>query len=164
MGNTGLTPAGTVQGGDLKPHGYLHNPPSALEVPVYAPVDSYLIDFAYYGDSGEAIYTFKFQVSCEVVFYFDHLRAVVSKIGDLIPEAPAGDSRGTPIRPIRFFRAGELVGYTGGTALSRTWDFGVLNTQSWNPLPAEPYVYSPNVDRYRFAVCQYEYFEESLKE
>ncbi len=142
----------------------MHNLPSALEVPVYAPVDSYLIDFAYYVDSGEAIYTLKFQVSCEVVFYFDNLRAVVSEIGDLMPGVPASDSRRTPIGPALFFRAGELVGYTGGTALSRTWDFGVLNTQSWNPLPAEPHVYSPNVDKYRFAVCQYEYFEESIKE
>ena len=59
-----LTPAGTVQGGDLKPHGYLDNKPSAKEVPVYAPVDSYLLDFAYYVQGGDAIFMFKFQVSC----------------------------------------------------------------------------------------------------
>ena len=52
----GLTPAGTVQGGDLKPHGYLGNKPSELEVPVYAPVDSYLITYAYYGQGGRDLH------------------------------------------------------------------------------------------------------------
>jgi len=151
-----------VQGGDLKSHGYLENLPTALEVPVYAPVGSHLITFSYYIQSGEAIFTFNFQVSCEVAFYFDHLRAVVSKIGDLKPN-PDNDSRGTVVAPPIFFRAGELIGYTGGTAMSRIWDFGVLNTQTWNPLPEVSYVYSPNVEKYRFAVCQYEYFEEIIK-
>jgi len=59
-----LTPAETVQGDDLKPHGYLGNKPSAKEVPVYAPVDSYPLDFAYYVQGGDAIFMFKFQVSC----------------------------------------------------------------------------------------------------
>ena len=38
-----------------------------------------------------------------------------------------------------------------------------MNTERWNSLPTMPYVYSPNVEKYRFAVCQYEYFEESIK-
>ena len=131
-------------------------------MPVYAPVDAYLITFSYYFQSGEPIFTFNFQVSCEVAFYFDHLRTVVSKIGDLNPD-PAKNSRGTVVKPAIFFQAGELIGYTGGTAMTRVWDFGVLNTRTWNPLPEVPYVYSPNVEKYRFAVCQYEYFEESIK-
>ena len=161
-----LTRAGTVQGGDLKPHGYLHNQETALEVPVYAPVDSYLITFAYYSDqSAPPIYTFNFQVSCEVAYYFDHLRDVVDKIGEVTPEAPASDSHGTPISPPIFFQAGELIGYASGTSSSRNWDFGVLNTQQWNDLPPEEsYVYSPNVEKYRFAVCQYEYFIDGIKE
>ena len=160
-----LEPAGTVQGGDLKPHGYLGNKPSSLEVPVYAPVDSYLLDYAYYGQGDDAIYMFKFQVSCEVAYYFDHLRSVVSKIQELLPDYPAGDSRGTPVYPPVFFRAGDLIGYTGGTSMSQNWDFGVLNTQVWNDLPpVETYNYSPNVEKYRFAVCQYQYFQEDLRE
>ena len=159
-----LTPAGTVQGGDLKPHGFLHNLPSAVAVPVYAPVDSYLIDYTYYyGYGQEAIYTFKFQVSCEVAYYFDHLGAVVDKLGDIMPAVPASDSHGTPLSPPMFFQAGELIGYTGDTQGTRNWDFGVLNTERWNSLPTVPYVYSPNVEKYRFAVCQYQYFEESIK-
>ena len=160
-----LTRAGTVQGGDLKPHGYLHNLPTALEVPVYAPVKSYLIDFAYYyAYGGDAIYTFKFQVSCEVAYYFDHLRSVVDKIGEFVPEAPADDSHGTVLSPPISFEAGELIGYTGGTPASGNWDFGVLNTQTWNDLPTDTaFEYSPNVERYRFAVCQYEYFIEPIR-
>ena len=161
-----LTPAGTVQGGDLKPHGYLHNDPSATEVPVYAPVDSYIISFGYYSSQGaEPIYKLDFQVSCEVAYYFDHLRTVVDKIGAFIPATPASDSRGSRLSPPIFLQAGELIGYTGGTQSSRNWDFGVLNTQQWNDLPDEAtYNYSANMEKYRFAVCQYEYFEQSIKQ
>ena len=159
-----LTPAGTVQGGDLKPHGYLGNKPWAKEVPVYAPVDSYLIDFAYYVQGSDAIFTFKFQVSYEVAYYFDHLRSVVSEIQELIVDAPTSNSHGTIVHPPLFFRAGDLIGYTGGTSMSQIWDFGVLNTQAWNDLPPEEtYTYSPNVEKYRFAVCQYEYFPEDIR-
>ena len=148
----------------MKPHGFLDNIPSAGEVPVYAPVDSYLIDYDYYyGYWGGAIYTFKFQVSCEVAYYFDHLSAVADKIGAFTPEVPANDSQGTTISPPLFFRAGELIGYTGTNQDSRNWDFALLNTGRWNPLPTVPYVYSPNADRYRFAVCPYEYFDEEMK-
>ena len=159
-----LTPAGTVQAGDLKPHGYLHNVSSNPEVPVYAPVDSYLIDFAHYeGYTGVGHYTFKFQVSCEVAYYFDHLRSVVDKIGNIAPELPSVDSHGVVVWPPILFQAGELIGYTGGNSVFVNWDFGVLNTETWNPLPTVPYVYSPNVERYRFAVCPYEYFDEEIQ-
>ena len=138
--------------------------PAAVEVPVYTPVDSYLIDYDYYyGFWGGAIYTFKFQVSCEVAYYFDHLSAVSDRIGAFTPAAPTGDSQPTTLSPPLFFEAGELIGYIGTSQESRTWDFAVLNTGRWNDLPAVPHVYSPNADRYRFAVCPYEYFEESIK-
>jgi len=160
-----LTPAGTVQGGDLKPHGFLHNKPSSLEVPVYAPADSYLIHFAYYVQGDDAIYKFKFQVSCEVAYYFDHLRSAVSEIQKFMPDIPADNSWGTPVYPPLFFQAGDLIGYTGGTSMSGNWDFGVLNTQVWNDLPPEEtYIYSDSVKAYRFAVCQYQYFPESLRQ
>ena len=159
-----LTPAGTVQGGDLKPHGYLHNLRSNPEVPVYAPVDSYLIDYAYYeGHLGSRHYAFKLQVSCEVAYYFDHLRAVADKITDLTPDVPASDSRGVVVSPPVFFQAGELIGYTGGHSSFANWDFGVLNTERWNALPDRPYVYSPNVEKFRFAVCPYEYYGEGMR-
>ena len=159
-----LTPAGTVQGGDLKPHGYLHNQFSASEVPVYAPVDSYLINFAHYQQGGDAIYKLDFQVSCEVAYYFDHLRVVGDKISEVVSEVPAGDSRGIAVAPPLFVEAGEMIGYTGGSSSSRNWDFGVLNTQIWNELPTDKtFNISGNVEKYRFAVCQYEYFEESIQ-
>lgn len=159
-----LSPAGTVQGGDLKPHGYLHNVGSNPEVPVYAPINSYLIDFAYYeGYTGVGHYTFKFQVSCEVAYYFDHLRTVVDKINVVTPDTPASDSRGVVVSLPIFFQAGELIGYTGGNSTFANWDFGVLNTATWNELPDDPYVYSPNVEKYRFAVCPYGYYDETMR-
>ena len=160
----GLTRAGTVQGGDLKPHGYVGNDFSATEVPVYAPADAYLITYGYYGQGGEALYMFNFQVSCEVAYYFDHLREIVGEISALIPDAPTENSHSVTLADPIFYRAGDLIGYTGGTEMSGTWDFGVLNNQNWNELPtAEPFNMSPNVEKYRFAVCLYEYFEASIK-
>ncbi len=159
-----LSPAGTVQGGDLKPHGYLHNLPAVTEVPVYAPSDSYLIDFAFYTQSGYDIYSLKFQVSCEVAFYFDHLHIVVDKISAVMPDSPAINSRGTPVSSPIFFQAGELIGYSGDSPLSRNWDFGVLNIAQWNPLPTDKsYNNLGNVNKYRFAVCPYEYFNPSMR-
>ncbi len=159
-----LTRAGTVQGGDLKPHGYLHNDPAFQDVPVYAPVDSFFINYSYYAQGGDPIYMFVFQVSCEVAYYFDHLRSVVSQIQEIVPDVAAADSRGTPVYPPLFFQAGDLIGHTGGTPFTQTWDFGVLNTQLWNDLPPEEtYIYSPNADKYRFAVCQYQYLVEDLR-
>ena len=159
-----LTRAGTVQNGDLKPHGYLDNGPS-LDVPVYAPVDSYLIHYSLYLQSGEPSFTFSFQVSCEVAYYFDHLRSVVGEIQELVADVDPGDSEEKAVYPPLFVKAGDLIGYTGGTSLTKIWDFGVLNTQVWNDLPPEgTYVYSPNTEKYRFAVCQYQYFTEDLKQ
>jgi hypothetical protein len=100
-----------------------------------------------------------------VAYYFDHLRTVVDKIGVFFPAVPATDSRGSRMSPPIFFQAGELIGSTGGSQSSLNWDFGVLNTQQWNDLPDDvTYNYSGNVEKYRFAVCQYEYFEESIKQ
>ena len=129
-------------------------------------MDSYLIDFAYYwGLSGEPQYTFKFQVSCEVAYYFDHLRAVVDRIDAVVPNAPAEGSHGTPVQPSLFFRADELIGYTGGSSAYYNWDFGVLNTGRWNPLPLDvTYNLSGNVEKYRFAVCPYNYFDEAMRD
>ncbi len=159
-----LSLAGTVQGGDLKPHGFLHNLPGLTQVPVYAPIDSYLIDFAYYTQSGYSVYTFKFQVSCEVAYYFDHLYIVVDRIGVVTPDSTSAGSHGTPVSTPLFFQAGELIGYTGDSPLSRNWDFGVLNTGQWNLLPTdEPFNESGNVGKYRYAVCPYEYFDVSMR-
>lgn len=107
-----------MQNGDLKPHGYLHNINSNSEVPVYAPVESYLIDFSFYeGYTGVGHFTFKFQVSCEVAYYFDHLRTVVDKILSFTPDVPSSDSRGVALSPPILFESGELIGYTGGNSV-----------------------------------------------
>jgi hypothetical protein len=159
-----LTRAGTVQGGDLKPHGYLHVLFSNPEVPVYAPVDSHLINYSYYHGIGNVVnYSLTFQVSCEVAFYVDHVRTVVDRIGAVASDLPAEDSRHNAILPALLFQAGELIGYTGGSSDYGNWDFGVLNTEVWKPLPETPYNHSPNIDKYRYAVCPYQYYDEQMR-
>lgn len=100
-----------------------------------------------------------------MAYYFDHLRSASGKIQELIVDPPTSNSRGTVVDTPLFFRAGDLIGYSGGTSMSQIWDFGVLNTQVWNELPPEEtYVYSPNVEKYRFAVCQYKYFPAGMRD
>ena len=99
-----------------------------------------------------------------MAYYFDHLRSVVSQIQEIVPDVAAMDSRGTAVYPPLFFQAGDLIGHTGGIAMAQIWDFGVLNIQVWNDLPPQDtYIYTPNADKYRFAVCQYQYLVEDLR-
>ena len=104
-----------------------------------------------------------FQVLCEAAFYVDHVRTVVDKIGAVASDLPAGDSRHNAVSPALLFQAGELIGYTGGSSDYGNWDFGVLNTEVWNPLPETLYNRSPNIDKYRYAVCPYQYYDVQMR-
>ena len=121
-----LTPPVTVQGDDLKTHGYIHLGEDSSKVPVYIPVDAKLYQGAYYEGRGEGLYTIYFEVSCEVIIMFDHIIEPIEKIKKEFSDQPAPDSRTNKIGPIQF-KAGELIGHTGGTDNSKNWDFGVYN-------------------------------------
>ena len=134
------------------------------EVPVYVPVDSHLFNYSsYYGIGNIVNYSLTFQVLCEVAFYVDHVRTVVDKIGAVASDLPAGDSRHNTVSPALLFQAVELIGYTGGSSDYGNWDFGVLNTEVWNPLPETLYNHSPNIDKYRYAVCPYQYYDVQMR-
>ena len=156
-----LTPPVTTQGGALNTHGYIHLEENGGKVSVYAPVDAKLYEGAFYNQGGEGLYIVYFEVSCEVRFLFDHITEPVEKIKDEFPDTPAADSRTNKVGPIEF-KAGELIGYTGGTEMSKNWDFGVYNLKEENPY-REAKFEEGNGFRYSNAVCPYEYFTKELR-
>ncbi len=156
-----LTPPVTIQSGDLKTHGYIHLGENSSKVPVYSPVNAKLYEGSFYAEGGEGLYSLFFEVSCEVRFMLDHIIEPVEKISKVFPEKPAADSRTNKVGPVEF-KAGELIGHTGGTPYSKNWDFGVYNLTKENPYRNKQYEHSGTF-RYSNAVCPYEYFTKELR-
>jgi hypothetical protein len=134
-------------------------------VPVYAPTDMSLIRMAYYDPSGQAgyppDYAMTFQVSCEVVVIFAHLKEVVPKIQAVAPATPSPSSAQFAVNARVDFEAGERIGSFFQAPVS--WDFVVEN-------PARPNQYV-NQGRYEadqnnnalYQVCGAAYFEPGLR-
>lgn len=98
---------------------------------MYAAVDAKLYEGAFYNQGGEGLYSFFFEVSCEVRFMHDHISDPVGKIKNEFSKDPASDSRTNKVGPVEF-KAGELIGHTGGTKMSNNWDYGVYNLSKEN--------------------------------
>jgi len=157
-----ITPPVTITGGDLTTHGHIHlEPENTGKVPVYSAVDARLYEGAFYNQGGEGLYFLLFEVSCEVRFMHDHITDPVDKIKNEFSKSPASDSRTNKVGPVEF-KAGELIGYTGGTSLSNNWDYGVYNLNEENPYRDEKYEQGDTF-RYANAVCPSEYFTDELK-
>lgn len=153
-----FTPPVTIQGNYLKGHGYFK---VAEKVPVYAPVDGLLQDGSFYLEDNRGQYSLSFEVSCDVVFMVDHLSEVVPPIKRQFSDTPAMDSR-TNFLDRSLFKAGDLIGYSIGTDLGKTWDFGVYNFTQENPYNSPQY---PDFESFKNknAICPFTYFEASKK-
>jgi len=156
-----ITPPGSVNPGDgfVTAHSYIWIEGSEA-VPVYAPVDMTLGVGGFYTESGNpAQYILFFGVSCEVSIKIDHLDNPIEQIKDVLPRTPKIDSSTTDdVSSIIKFKAGDLLGYTGGTVQAHNWDFGVYNTTKPNFLSGD--------EQYRGddrADCPYDYFAEDKK-
>lgn len=109
----------------------------AKKVPIYAPADADLIRGVYkISKNIETIdYDLHFQVSCEVWFYINHISAPIEKIKDVLPSKPATTTASlTSFHPPMHFKAGELIGYTTGTAQAHNFDFAVFDLNHTNKL------------------------------
>lgn len=140
-------------------------------VPIYAPVDSDLIRGVYKISRSVATidYDLHFQVSCEVCFFINHISDPVDKIKKLFPSAPANINASgssttsdnfTQISPPIHFKAGELIGYTTGTAQAHNFDFAVFNLHHTNILIGHD---GSNDSRFKNFICPFDLFPEDLK-
>lgn len=145
-------------GSGIKSHSYIN---LAEQAAVYAPVDSKLITGAKYSESfidpSQVQYTFLFEVSCEVSYYYDHLVDPPEHIAKLFPDPASEDTSSN----IRFdsveVKAGDIIGYSW----SGQFDFGVLNNSKEAPLKDfDEYKHSEKA----YADCPLNYYSEVMKE
>lgn len=141
----------------IKSHSYIETfKPS----PVYAPVDSVLVNGAKYHESyvdpSKLQYSLFFSATCNVSYYYDHLIDVSDKIAEQFTDEPLmDDTRSTQTEAVEV-KAGELIGYSW----SRQFDFGVLDNTTEPALKDfEEYKHSEKA----YAVCPLKFFEEGLK-
>ena len=142
-------------------------------VPVYAPIDSYLILLSRYRLSSLGLqdiqWRLMFQVGCELVYRFDHLDTLSDKILNYIGNVAINDDQksasNVKVLPPLKINAGELVAYTKGTPVAGSWDFGVLDINNNNELPKRlsKYENHPTGKQYKYAACPYDYYDKDIK-
>ena len=142
-------------------------------VPVYAPTDATAVGITHYlgtmqpwdGEPFEiAQFDVRFQVSCEVAFWFDHLTELVEPFASLASPDPVDDTRDAQV-PIRVdVNAGDLIGYTSGTEPAHTWDFVLINLAKTNQFAnQERYEQTGDLRNLLHADCPFDYFDEPLR-
>ena len=132
------------------------------KVPVYAPVDSELVNGVYKNSRGAVDYDLHFQVSCEIWYLINHVTEPVDKIKKAFPSVPQTDTRTNPpfANSIKV-KAGELLGYTTGTPLAHNFDFGVFDLNHENKdLPSDG---GSKYGKERNFICPFDVLPPNLK-
>lgn len=148
-----------IIGGHLKTHSYVET--NFQRVPLYAPADMQLyggVHLSHGSDPDD--YGFDSKVSCEVMVRLGHITDPIQSIKDTFPTATTDSRTNYNITPINF-KAGELLGYTTGTAAAGNWDFGLYNSSTKNRYADDPEWDDSSI--YTTAVCPYDYFSTELK-
>jgi len=142
-------------------------------VPVYAPADATATGITHYlgrmqlwdGTMLElAQFDVRFEVSCEVRFWFDHISELAEPFTSLASTDPALDTRDAEVPIDAAVEAGDLIGYTSGTEPAHTWDFIVVNRSVTNQFAnQERYEQVSELVSLLHADCPFDYFEEPLR-
>lgn len=128
-------------------------------VPVYAPLDAVFDSGSYSKDNAESpaqyLLFFTTKENCNFQFKFDHIDEPIAAISAELPRMSAvSDSRTSPAGHRIEFKAGDLVGYTKGTAQAGNWDFGLYNIKEKGVLAVEHNSYG----MHGYAVCWVDYY------
>ena len=140
-------------------------------VPVFAPVDSYLILHTRYRMEGLKVVQWRlmFQVGCEIVYRFDHLDKpsdrILKHLGNVTINEEQVTAPNLNVIPPLKIKAGEIVAYTKGTPQAGTWDFGVVDISKNNELPKrlKEFENKPTGRQYKYAACPYDYYPDKIK-
>ena len=143
------------------------------EVPVYVPVDSKLTWITFYVESmqteeGASVdinqYSLTFDVSCEATYGFDHVLRLAGNIAAIAPSLPAETTRNAGLRTSLSVKAGDLIGYTIGTAQAHKWDFVFNNSSKRNEFAnQERYENTGDLGGLVTSDCPYDYYSEDLR-
>lgn len=132
------------------------------EAPIYAPADATLQTIIYADrGAGYGEYGLLMQVSCEVTILFDHIDRLSNTLIPFAPRTPKASSQMQDGKELGLkIKAGELLGYTNGTDLARTFDFLVTNQGKKNTfLNPKRWAWDQAV----YGTCPYDYFTPDLK-
>ncbi|PIR84032.1 hypothetical protein COU18_01335 [Candidatus Kaiserbacteria bacterium CG10_big_fil_rev_8_21_14_0_10_51_14] len=155
-----LNPIGGIGGGS--PGRSYIGVKEGMEAPVYAPLDAILQTIIYVDrGAGYGEYGLLFRVSCEVTILFDHIDRLSDKLKPYAPATPAASSKTQDGKELNLqIKAGELLGYSNGTELARTFDFLVINYAKKNA-----YINPKRWewDQALYGTCPYDYFTPDLK-
>lgn len=158
-----INPIGGIGGGSPG-RSYIGVASEAKETPLYSPTDMILETIVYARRGGLTTpgeYGLYFRLSCDVTLLFDHIDKVSDKIRALSPKEPENTSRtdkGTS--PHVLIKKGELLGYSNGTPLARTFDF-LITDRSKPAIHINPKRWE--WEQAIFAQCPYDYFSDELK-
>ena len=143
------------------------------EVPVYAPVDSKLTWITFYvgtmqDEEGAWVdvnqYSLTFQASCEVSYGYDHILRLAENVASFAPSEPAESTRDAGLPASLAVRAGDLIGYTTGTAAAHNWDFVFNNSSKRNEFAnQERYENTGDLSGLVTADCPYDYYSENVR-
>lgn len=158
-------PIRVIGGNNIKTHSYIE---VTKRTPVYAPKDTTLNGGAnYYETMGEnpvskVQYLLAFDNGCDVQFWLDHIVDVPDKIKNAFPSEARNDTQAVNVKETKI-SAGELVGYSNQTGRAR-FDFGVMDLKGPGTiLTTDPRFKDNEIvktsDKYRHAVCPYQYFD-----
>ena len=145
----------------------------APEVPVYAPADATAVGITHYlglmqpwvGEPFElSQFDVRFELSCEVSFWFDHLSRLAEPFASLAPAEGVRDTRDAQV-PIRVeVRAGDLIGYSSGTEPAHVWDFILVNTSKTNRFANQQrYEQTGDLQHLLHGDCPFDYYDQSMR-
>ncbi len=164
-----IVPAGGQAGSVIKQHSFivlgseLPDSPMGPAAPVYAPIDSRLVSASYYLQNGVKEFLLFFEVSCEVVYKFDHVRWVIPEIRAMLPAEPAEGSKTVFFDSPFEVATGQLIAYTDGTSPGvpgGPFDFGLFNTSFEGRFANQSRYESPGYEQLLHADCPYDYYPE----
>ena len=147
---------------------------NAPEVPIYAPSDARAIGITFYlapmllwdGTTIElGQYDVRFQASCEVAYWFDHISRLAEPFASLAPLEPARDTRNAQVPVNVEVQAGDLIGYSSGTEPAHVWDFVLTNsTVTAAFVNQERYEQTGDLEHLLHTDCPSGYFTPVLQE
>ena len=93
-----------------------------------------------------------------------HIIDPFENIKNVLQKEPVVGGPEVQVMPPIFFRAGELIGYSGGPPHTQGigFDFGVYNSATPNRFSSQPETYTSSI--YTTAVCPFDYFTSDIQD
>ena len=146
---------------------------AASQVPLYAPADAVAIELTHYVATmrpwnrppyDASQFDVRFQVSCDVFFWFDHITKLAEPFASLSPDEGVRDTRNAAVSIRVEVAAGDLIGWTSGTDPAHVWDFVMVDKRKTTLFAnQERYEKTGDLQNLLHTACPYDYYGESMR-